>query len=90
VFKTAGYLDLYIESWRNKDGSNLSESQEKAKRIFFDSLKTNFGFTEDDLQCMRCPQERVEEWIPVSDEILSAFRKLAAIAQPDMDSDFSH
>jgi hypothetical protein len=77
-----GSLQVYLASWRRRDGGELAEHQRAAKAIFFDALRAIFGFTENDLETKQFPNIPAEKWISNATKLADVIHQLASSAPP--------
>lgn len=59
-----GSIQLYIASWKPKDGSTLTERQLTAQNHFFSALQSMFDFSPEDLRTKQFPTVSPDRWIP--------------------------
>lgn len=75
-----GSIQLYIDCWKAKDGSTLTEPQLTARNEFFKALQSMFGFSPEDLQAKHFPSVPADGWIPRAIELAELIKHIGAIS----------
>jgi hypothetical protein len=75
-----GSIQLYLASWKPKDGDRPTEKQTTAEKEFFNALQSIFNFSQDDLQTKQFPSISPARWIPHALKLAEVIKRLGTFS----------
>jgi hypothetical protein len=75
----SGYLDIYLASWRPREGTTLTDQQTAARDMFVSKLKDILGVDQE----KQYPSVASDKWIPHSGELFALLGELTKLTSPE-------